>query len=199
LGKTDEARKQWELSLEIEPSYSVYNNLGTMHFYEGNYPAAAAAYRKALEINDKDHRVWSHLGTAYYWMHADPAKYQAAKRKAVEMAEKWLEVNPTDLNAKAELAGYYGELKETEKARAMLEEFGDRPTPELSSHISFQVGATWEALGERKKALVWIRDALLKGYNVNEINLYPGLEDLRSDKAFVNIMDSLQAVSSTVK
>ncbi len=132
-------------------------------------------------------------------MHTDPAKYQAAKQKAVEMAEQWLEVNPTDLNAKAELAGYYGELKETEKARAMLEEFGDRPTPELSSHISFQVGATWEALGERKKALVWIRDALLKGYNVNEINQYPGLEDLRSDKAFVLIMDSLQAVSSTVE
>lgn len=192
LGKTDEARKQWELSLQIEPSYSTYNNLGTMHFYEGNYPAAAAAYRKALEINDKDHRVWSHLGTAYYWMHADPAKYQAAKRKAVEMAEKWLKVNPTDLNAKAELAGYYGELKETGKARAMLEEFGSEPTPELSSHLSFQVGATWESLGERQKALVWIRDALLKGYNVNEINLYPGLEDLRSDKAFVSIMDSLK-------
>jgi len=191
LGRIDEARRSWELSLEIEPSYSTYNNLGTMHFYERNYRDAAAAYEKALEINDKDHRVWGHLATAYFWMRADRAKYLSARRKAAEMAEQWLAVSPSDREVKAELAGYYAELGEDEKSRRILSEFGRNPDTDVASSISFQVGAAWEELGDRGAALAWIRDALEKGYPINEITHYPGLEALRADPAFIRILETV--------
>jgi len=191
-GDLQEAKRNWELSIQIEPAYSTYNNMGTMYFYEADYPAAAAAYEKALEINEQDHRVWSNLSTAYYWMGADRRKYQNARQKAAEMAERWLEVNPSDLTVKSELAAYYADLGRLEKSRVLLQEFGSEPANELSSHISFQIGATWELLGERDKALMWIRDALEKGYGMSEIARYPGLEEFWSDTASVRIIDSLQ-------
>lgn len=199
LGRIEDARQSWELSLEIEPSYSTYNNLGTMHFYEGNYSDAASAYEKALEINDQDHRVWGHLSAAYYWMKADRGKYLRAKRKAAEMAEEWLRVNPTDRTVKAELAGYYGELGETGKSRMLLDQFGEEPDEDITSQTSFQIGAAWEVVGNRTAALAWIEDALAKGYAVNEVTDYPGLDALRADPAFVRIMRSLVTDSVPVQ
>jgi len=196
LGRTDDAQRTWTLALEIEPSYSIYNNLGTMHFFQKNYAAAAAAYERALKINDKDYRVWANLATAYYWMRASPDRFRTAKRKAAEMAERLLAVNPSDLDAKADLAGYYGELGEDEKAKTFLEEFGERPTPDISSGTGFQIGAAWEEVGNRTAALAWIEDALMKGYTINEVMEYPGLDALRTDPAFVRILNSLPVDST---
>jgi tetratricopeptide (TPR) repeat protein len=129
-------------------------------------------------------------------MKADRDKYLSAKRKAAEMAEQWLKVNPSDLGVKSDLAGYYGELGEVDKSRAFLDEFGMDPDPEVSSQISFQVGAAWEVIGNRSAALAWIGDALAKGYALNEVTEYPGLDALRSDPAFVRIMKALPSDST---
>jgi len=196
LGRTEDARQSWELALELEPSRSIYNKLGTMHFFQKNYAAAAAAYEQALRINDKDYRVWANLATAYYWMKADRTKFLTARRKAAEMAERWLAVNPSDLDAKAGLAGYYGELGEDEKAKTLLEEFGEHPGTDISSGTSFQVGTAWEEVGNRTAALAWIEDALRKGYALNEVTEFPGLDALRTDPAFVRILNSLPVDSA---
>jgi tetratricopeptide (TPR) repeat protein len=170
-----------------------------MHFYERHYREAAAAYEKALEINDNDYRVWGALASAYRWMQADESKVLRTSRRAADLAEEWLQVNPTDLEVKAELAVYYAELGENDKARALRDEFGVEPDAELPSHISFLIGAALEELGERRAALLWLEDALAKGYAINEIAAYPGFSELQADPAFVRIMASYDADSTTTE
>jgi tetratricopeptide (TPR) repeat protein len=193
LGRYEDAETNWRESLDITPHYTTYNNLGSLNFYLGDYPEAAAAYEQALGVNENDHNIWGSLGEAYYLMNVDSRRYTDAWARAAEMAEQWLEVNPLDQMTKARLASYYADLGETEKSQNLVEEFGPAPSEDVSGAVGFQIATTWETLGFRDRALSWIEDALAKGYAVDEVMRYPRIAELRADRAFVRILDSLRA------
>ena len=105
------------------------------------------------------------------------------------MAERALKINPRDLGIVAKLAGYTGELGDTTRAVRYLEYFGSSPDPALTGETIFEVGAAMEAVGWRKAALVWIEEALERGFSKSELMLYPGLNSLRSDPDFKSILN----------
>ncbi|MFV1980634.1 MAG: protein kinase [Rhodothermia bacterium] len=193
MDSLDIAARYWRESLDIQPSYSGLSNLGVLSFSLGNYAEAAHAYEEALAINDKDYRVWGNLATAYFWMGIDRAKYRQTKTRAAEMAEEWLKVNPRDDEAKSRLAGYYGELGDAEKSRNILIKLESRSRDGLSGTVAFEVGAAWEAIGERERALGWIETAVEKGYSLTDITRYPGLEELRQSPEYLRIITSTSA------
>jgi hypothetical protein len=49
---------------------------------------------------------------------------------------------------------------------------------------SFRVAETYEQLGDRENALIWVEKALANGYPLAHLDRYPGLRDLRSDERF---------------
>jgi serine/threonine protein kinase/tetratricopeptide (TPR) repeat protein len=187
LNKRDEAIEAFNRSIEIQPDYSVLSNLGTLYFYDGNYNGAAEMYSRALELNDTDYQVWSFLATAYtYSTPGKPDEAAAANRRALELAEERLALNPRDPGLLASMAGYHNELGDPAKARDFLNR-AIRLDP-AETNILMGIGTVYEHLGNRDEALSWIGRAIGAGYSVGDVNRNPQLNLLREDTRFKDLV-----------
>ena len=85
-----------------------------------------------------------------YWTH-DSIKAEESYRKAIQLAEARLKVNPRDPELLADLSGYYGMLGERAKAdelfqRALIVD------PE-NSYAMYRAALNYEHWGERETSL----------------------------------------------
>jgi len=185
LNHLNKAIEYYQKAIEIAPSYSIYSNLATLYFYEGQYKNAARMYENALEIRDSDHRVWGYLASTYKRIPDEKRKAEDAHRRAILQAEEQLQVNPNDQDLLTSLAGYYTEFGERQKTLSFLEKTIQLQPTDPS--LVFRIGYIFEQLEMRNEALSWIEKALAKGYLLTEIESNPSLSDLRSDPRFKKI------------
>jgi tetratricopeptide (TPR) repeat protein len=188
LDNLDSAIIAFNKSIEIEPSLEGYYQLGAFYFYYHQYSEAAEMFLSATRFSDEDYSLWGNLAESYYW--------SGRKEKAVEyykLAIKYcklrLEVNPRDTYIIADLAGYNAMVGNNEEAVSLLNRairYGN-----LESSVMFTIGAIYEYLGDREKAIDWIEKAVTGGYSLSEIELYPGLAELRKDEKYINIVSSI--------
>ena len=190
LGEQDKALEAFERSAEIQPNYGVYSNMATMNYFNGKFSEAARNYEKALELNDSDYRVWSYLGSAYKY--SDPPNPEGVKivmSRAVELAEKQLEINPRDPGILISLTSYYLDLNENEKAENFLTQAIRMQPAEVNDII--RVGFIYEYLGNRQEALTWIEKAAKAGYRLEEFleDPDPKLDSIRNDPEFLKLAE----------
>jgi serine/threonine protein kinase/tetratricopeptide (TPR) repeat protein len=187
LNKRQEAIESFNRSIEIQPDYSVLSNLGTLYFYDGNYNGAAEMYSRALALNDTDYQVWSYLATAYtYSTPGKPDEAADANRRALELAEERLALNPRDPGLLVSMAGYHNELGDPAKARDFLNR-AIRLDP-AETNILMGIGTVYEHLGNRDEALSWIGRAIGAGYSVEDIDRNPQLNLLREDTRYKDLV-----------
>ncbi len=62
-----------------------------------------------------------------------------------------------------------------------------------NSSIMFRAGTTYEKLGNRKKAIYWIVNAIKHGYSKSEIESQPGLKDLFNDSLYKKEISELNS------
>src|ERR1019366_3965468 len=80
LKRYDAAEKDFLKSISLGPSYPAYVNLGFLYNDQKRYADYAAMTEKALQLNDKDFRVWADLANAYKKLgETDKAQAAAAK------------------------------------------------------------------------------------------------------------------------
>src|SRR5260370_16638998 len=84
---------------------------------QNRYAEAAAEMRKALELNDKDWRVWANLQLAYTWL-KDDEKARVARSKTLSLLEQVVLLNSQEASVQSMLSTYYAEDKLREKALA---------------------------------------------------------------------------------
>src|SRR6056297_891537 len=152
LGRQQEAMEAFHNSISIEPNYGAYSNLATMYFYDEEYSKAAEMYKEALALNDSDYTVWSFLASSYE--ESTPPRveeYMQAIQKAMEMAEKQLEVNRDDPAILVDLASYKLTLGDKTGAKIIL----NRAVATQTGDVNLQprIGTTYEKLGQRNEAL----------------------------------------------
>ncbi len=104
-GKYQQAQQLFEKSLAIHPNYVAYVNLGALYFSSGRYADSARMFDHALQLNDKDSRTWHYAASAYNWAPGQRDKARAAYRRAAEMIEKQLKINPREQQADARPGG----------------------------------------------------------------------------------------------
>ena len=85
---------------------SAYSNLGTAYFYLHRYPEAITAFEKARSLDDQDYLNWGNLGDALYWSSNRRPESAAAYKRAIELGQSRLQVNPKDATARAFVADY---------------------------------------------------------------------------------------------
>ena len=182
----DEAGRMFMRSIEIEPTYRTYTNLGVLEYIQGRYAESAAMLEKALDLNDKSYVTWANLANAYYWMPGKRDEAYNAYRRAAGMAEELRQINPRDAALLASLAGYYVILGEKDRALSILEQALTIAPNDW--WVLYNHGHAYEQLGEREKALDWIDKALKAGYPRKEIERDPWLADLRADERFQQLL-----------
>ncbi len=86
-GKVEEAIKNFQKAIEINPKYALaYQNLGHALHNQGKVEEAIKNFQKAIEINPEDD--WAY----YSWGHA--LRQQGKLEEAIKNYQKAIEINP---------------------------------------------------------------------------------------------------------
>ena len=178
---TAAAEAAFQKSIQLTPNYQAYANLGWLYMNQKRYVEAAAATRKALELNDKDWRVWANLQLAYTWL-KDDEKMRPARAKTLSLLEQYASVNSQEARVQSMLSMLYAEDKLREKAlahaRAALKLAPNDPW------VLSDIAETYDDLGDRKRAIEFAQNSLKNGYTLTDLQQQPALEGLLADPSF---------------
>ncbi len=177
LGHIDEARIMLEHSLELQPNYAAYSNLGVIHHMQGRYAEAAEMYEQALKIDDHDFRVWMNL--AEVLTKSDPKKSRATYQRAIEEAERHRQVNPQDPWLLCYLGTCYAAIADTVRALELAGQAAELARKNVE--IMVRVSVIYQMSGQRDTALDWASKAVEYGFPVSELENIAELAGLVND------------------
>jgi serine/threonine-protein kinase len=175
------AEAAFQKSIQLAPNYQAYANLGLLYIDQKRYAEAADATRKALELNDKDWRVWANLQLAYAWL-KDNEKMHAARARALSLLEQYASLNSQEASVQSMLSTYYAEDKLREKALACANA-ALRLAPK-DPWILADIAETYDDLGDRRRAVQFAQDSLKNGYTLTDLLERPNLHGLLADPSF---------------
>lgn len=177
MGNFEKAADAFSRSLALEPRRASYSNTGTVHYYLGRYREAADMFRKATEFAPGDHRLWGNLADALLFdSRADEA--EQTYRRALELVDGELAVNPQHAVNQAQAAYYLTRLGEEKRARRCIEialAEGER-----DANVNYYVALAEIGLGDASKALRHARRARELGYPENLMRAAPELGEIRT-------------------
>jgi serine/threonine protein kinase/tetratricopeptide (TPR) repeat protein len=175
------AEAAFQKSIQLAPNYQAYANLGWLYIDQKRYADAAAATRKALDLNDKDWRVWANLQLAYTWL-KDDEKAHAARVKTLSLLEQYALLNSQEAPVQSMLSTYYAEDKLRE--RAISHANAALALTPKDPGVLADVAETYNDLGDRKRAIQYAQDSLKNGYTLNDLQQRPLLLGLLADPSF---------------
>jgi serine/threonine-protein kinase len=94
----------------LKPVANTYSTLGLAYYYQRRFAEAAAALAKGIAINPNQYLNWGNLGTVDRHIPGNEAKAREDFGRAIELAEKSLQVMPSNYSTLANLAEYYAKL-----------------------------------------------------------------------------------------
>jgi len=190
-GKLPLAEETLQKSLTIEPNYRAYANLATMYFEQGRYSESAAMFEKALQLNDRDARVWRNMGDAYYWSPGEREKAAPAYKRAADLLDAQRKVNPHDSKLMTELALSDSMLGKQTEAVALIRQAQSRAPSD--PEIMFRTAEIYEQGGNHATALNWLGQAAHAGYSVTNIQHDPTFQGIRNDPRYKQIVQESPA------
>jgi eukaryotic-like serine/threonine-protein kinase len=186
MGAASEAISMYEKSLKLEESALTYSNLGMAYYFARQYTEAAGMFEKATKLAPDNEVYWGNLGHARRWEPQLATKAPDAYRRAIELGEQALEVNPHDARIRARLAVYWAGL--AEKVRS-LAEIDKAVKMEKSGYVEYRAALVYEQAGYRERALRAVQSAVELGYSLMEIQNAVPLRALREDPRYRKLLD----------
>lgn len=180
----DEAEQHLKRSIDLQPSYAAYTNLGAFYLRHRRWVEAASTTRKALEINATDWSAWADLGIAYEWLNRTNEAAEAYRNELVRLKEL-AKIRGDDAEVHAELALLHSRLRSREEALPLIEAALAR-APE-DPNVLLPVAEAYENLGNRSRALELIEQALVHGASLEDLLNDPGQQNLIQDSRFREI------------
>ena len=181
LHQDEAAEQHLKRSLELQPSYAAYTNLGALYYRERRWAESVAMTRKAVEMNANDWRAWSNLGLAYEWLNRS-ADADEAYRHELSRLEEIVKVSADDAEVQAELGLLYSKRKLREKALPRIAA-AMALSPE-DPGVLVSASEVYENLGDRDRALELVKEALAKGWPLADLENDPGQRNLLLDSRF---------------
>jgi len=144
LGRDDDAAGALQRALQIHPTADVYNNLGTIRFYQGRYQDAIPAFEKTVALGANNYDNWASLADAYRWTPGNTQKATEAYGTAIRLAREEIAKKPDQIDLHASLAMYLA--KSGNKTGALEEmkrvEQAHSKDPGILSLTSYAAAAT---------------------------------------------------------
>lgn len=175
------AEAAFQKSIQLAPNYQAYANLGWLYINQKRYADSAAATRKALELNDKDWRVWANLQLAYTWL-KDDEKRRDARTKTLTLLEQYALLHSEEAQVHSMLGTLYAEDKLREKA--LFHANRALSLAPKDPWILADIAETYDDLGDRKRAIKYAQDSLKNGYTLTDLQRWPALGGLLADPSF---------------
>jgi Flp pilus assembly protein TadD len=181
-GRDDDAVAALQHALVIKPTADVYNNLGTILFYQGKYDQSVPAFEKAAALNDSDYQSWGSLGDAYRWSTTQKDKAKPAYLTATRLLHSEIAKDPAQVSLHADLAMYLA--KSGDKSAALLALQPLDRTKITDPSILYTIATGYELCGDRVKALATLLAAVKAGQDLHDIQNDPELVSLRADPRY---------------
>jgi eukaryotic-like serine/threonine-protein kinase len=178
---TAAAEAAFKKSIQLAPNYQAYANLGLLYSNNKRYADAAEALRKALELNDKDWRVWANLVVVYDWLD-DREKMAPVRAKTISLLEQYASMNSQEALVQSALGTFYAEDKLREKALARAD--SALALAPKDPTVLADVAEIYEDLGDRKRALQYAQESLKNGFTLTDLQRRRALVGVLSDPNF---------------
>jgi serine/threonine protein kinase/tetratricopeptide (TPR) repeat protein len=175
------AEAAFKKSIQLAPNYQAYANLGLLYFNQGKYADAAETMRKALELNDKDWRVWANLLVAYQWL-KDDNQIRPVRAKTLSLLEQYAAMDSKEALVQSILSVFYAEDKLRDKALSRVDSALALAPKDAS--VLADVAETYDDLGDHKRALQYAKESLKNGFTLTDLQRRPGLQSLLADPGF---------------
>ena len=140
---------------------STFSNLGTVHYWNGNFNAARQAYEQSLKLRP-DAGIHRNLGDTLAELH-DAAGAQMQYLAALDLAAAQLKVNPKDSASLSLSALVEAKLGRSSDARAHIGA-ALAITP-LDKDVRYRDATIAALFGERDRALAALKGAIAVGYS----------------------------------
>jgi len=182
-GRYTDAEPLLRAAIKINPSHQAWNNLGVVHYANGNFEEAAAAWREAIGLGTGDVTVFTNLGEACRQLKRE-SEARRAYEQAVQKGQSQLAVNPDDDEARAMLATALAGLGRCDESRAQaaraVETHG---TP----YVFYYVAVAYSVCGDHAAALDHVARAIRAGI-LADIRTNPDLRPLLDDPSIKAIL-----------
>jgi Flp pilus assembly protein TadD len=188
-GQLEQARKDLDQALKLDPTAKNYAALGSLLLFQGQFEKAAEMEQKAIELDPNNYQAYEDLGAAYSWSGTNHDKAVQAYRKAIELEEAGHAKKQQPWQV-ANLADDYAAVGDAKKSLVLV-----RQALALDSNdptVQYKAGEAFEQLGQREAAIPLIAKAVANGYNAYEFEHSPELAGLRNDPKFVATLNALK-------
>jgi tetratricopeptide (TPR) repeat protein len=192
-GRLPEAAALLQRALQVQPTPTLYGNLGTVYFYQGLYPEAADAYKKALAFPEgalpasaKRHAMWGNLGDAWRQIPHRRDEAPEAFRQAARLLSAEVQRDPGNARLRSQLALYLAKAGQGDAARR---EIARIETTE--GRILFRLALACEVLDDRARALDFLQQAFHQGFPPDEVGREPDFLALRGDTRYQRLLSQL--------
>jgi tetratricopeptide (TPR) repeat protein len=187
-GRYQDAIDALQRSLGSRPTMSAYSNLGAAYFYLRRYREATSAFEKARALDDRDYLNWGNLGDALYWSPARRPEATGTYRRAIELAQVRLQVDPKDATAHAYVAEYSAMVNDKTLALEQIQKALELAPKD--SDVMFRAGLVYNQLSDRRKTLDWLKKAVDANYSITVIRDTPDFAHLQTDPEFRAIISA---------
>jgi Flp pilus assembly protein TadD len=178
-GRYPKAVEQLQRSLAIKSNATTYSSLAATYYLQHRFPEALSAIETAIDLDSRRYYFWGNLGIYCKWTPGSEGKMVSALEKAVELANKYLEVSPKDYDVRADLAEYYARLGNKNAALAQLNLI---PAAARQARLT-RFAIVYELTQDRAKAIQSLAANVKNPATLHQIKDDPDLAALWSDPA----------------
>jgi tetratricopeptide (TPR) repeat protein len=173
LGRFREAVETFQSSIAIRESASSYSNLGAAYYFQNRYDESAEGFSKAIELAPGYYRDWGNLADAYRRSSTPAARAKAddTYRRAIELIQRDLAMNPSNAAARARLGYYFASSGKREDAWAELDQ-ALKLAPN-DSDVLFDSALAFKLTGRENDAQETMQAALKNGYPARLVESHP--------------------------
>ena len=186
-GQFEMAETYFRRGLQIAPDNSdLYSNAGTVSFFLGRFEEDVQFTQKAIALQPQKYDYWGNLADAYRMIPSEANKASTAYKQAISLAERQLEVNPSDTDVVSSLALYYSRVGDAQRARKYLVS-ALQGNPNDVDILRIACLVHLEA-GEQQESLKWLEKAVHAGYPRGQLMANPELAMLQSAPEFSRLV-----------
>jgi len=181
LQRYPESVTAYQKSVALEPTWLAYSDLGSVFILLKQYPQAIQALEKSVELGPNQELAVGNLAGAYR-QGGQKDKADATYDKAIALAYHDLQVNPQDTDVMGDLANYLAVRGQSARAIEVIQRA--RAIDKMNVELIY-TQATVEALSNKPAdAIRTLREALSKGYPIQQVQGDPDLAELRKTPEF---------------
>jgi serine/threonine-protein kinase len=186
-GRIDDAMESYQKANGIRESGATYSNIGTIHYWRGDYASAIAAYEHAIALAPNRADLYANLGDVLRktGQHARAADNY---RRAIVEARKEISVNANDALSLAGLALYQAKLGQKDAAASSIE-LASTLSPE-DGEVLYVRAVVHALAGNTAAACEAIGAALAHGKSAEEVRRADELTSLKGCPAYDHLAAS---------